>query len=252
MPTSSQFSVADARSKDWRRCHCLIGFILLLISPQAWPAETEILVGRSAVGQLKVDLGFTQPLTLEASVFPGITGYATGLLGVHSTDLDNPANDFFRLLTTSDLRFILLAKDPGMQVWNDTGSAYMGIGEMFFIGQAPFDTHPVWNVVTGTPGISYSLTLKLRDLNGVYTDSAAFLLSFTPEQVLHRINVKYFNSQLITLSWTTNAASWEVQSAVTLAATNWVTVTNVPGIVGTNFSLSMETSGPQQFFRLRK
>src|SRR5471030_2293146 len=85
-------------------------------------AEEEVLAGRSAAGQLKVDVDFTQPLVLAASVFPGISGYATGELGFHSTILDDAANDFFQLSTAADFRFILLAKDPGMEVWNDTGS----------------------------------------------------------------------------------------------------------------------------------
>jgi hypothetical protein len=55
----------------------------------------------------------------------------------------------------------------------------MAVGDNFFVGSAPFDTHPIWNLVNGTPGQSYSLTLKMRDLNGVYSDSAPFSLDFT-------------------------------------------------------------------------
>ena len=115
-------------------------------------AEEEITVGRSAAGQLKVQIDFEQPFSLAASIFPGISGYATGEMGVHSTLLDDPANDFFQLSTAADFRFVLLAKDPGMEVWNDNGSAYLGIGESYFIGVAPFDNHPIWNIVNGTPG----------------------------------------------------------------------------------------------------
>jgi hypothetical protein len=173
-------------------------------------AEEEILVGRSAAGQLKVDVGFTQPLGLAASIFPGISGYATGELGIHSTILDDQTNDFFQLSTAADFRFILLAKDPGAEVWNDRGSGYMGIRELFFVGQAPFDTHPIWNIVNGTPGNVYSLTLKLHDLNGVYSDSAPFILSFTPLQVLsgsgpYRINIMTVDLLHATLAWSTNA-----------------------------------------------
>jgi hypothetical protein len=108
-------------------------------------------IGRSAAGQLKVDVSFTQA-GLPASIFPGISGYATGELGFHSTILDDPANDFFQLSPAADFRFILLAKDPDMEVWNDTGLDFMGIGEAFFIGPPPFDTHPIWNLVNATGG----------------------------------------------------------------------------------------------------
>lgn len=55
------------------------------------------------------------------------------------------------------------------------------------MGVSPFDTHPVWNLVKGTPGNAYSLTLKFRDLDGVYPDSAPFVVSFTAEQVHYPI-----------------------------------------------------------------
>jgi hypothetical protein len=128
----------------------------------------------------------------------------------------------------------------------------MGIGDTFFIGPSPFDTHPIWNIVNGTPGSTYSLTLKLRDLNGVYPESAPFGLNFTPNPVRYQLNLTTVDSLHARLSWPTNAAGWELQSAVSLAAADWATVTNVPGIAGTNFSLILPAAGTQQFFRLHK
>src|SRR5689334_5111755 len=217
----------------------LAGFIALMV----WPAraEEEIIVGRSAAGQIKVDVGFTPPLELPVSVFPGISGYATGELGVHSILLDDPGHDFFQLSTAADFRFLLLAKDPGMEVWNDTGSGYMGVGETFFIGPAPFDTHPIWNLVTWLPARPYSLTLMVRDLNGVYSDSAPFVLSFTPVPAAgpYSIGISLDDPQQATLLWTTNAVGWELESAAAVETTDWVGITNVPVIAGANFSLSI-------------
>ena len=219
-------------------------------------AEEEIIVGRSAAGQIKVAIDFPQPVELPVSIFPGISGYATGEMGVHSTLLDEPANDFFQLSVAADFRFVLLAKDPGMEVWNDTGSGFMGIGESFFIGTAPFDTHPIWNIVSGAPGNAYSLTLKLRDLNGVYSDSDPFELSFTPLQVPgagpYEISIQPLDLLHAALSWSTNALGWTLESATSLAAANWDTITNRPGTAGTNFLLNIAVTGSQQFFRLHK
>jgi len=214
--------------------------------------EQEILVGRTAAGELKVDSDFAQPVELPGSIFSGISGYATGELAFHSTLLDDAAIDFFQLSAAADLRFVLLAKDPGMEVWNDTGSGYMATNDLFYIGPAPFDTHPIWNLVNGASGSVYSISLKLRDLNGVYPDTAPFVLSFTAGQVLPRINIARMDPLHATLSWTTNAVGWELQSAAAGAATNWVTVTNGPGITGSNYSLSISTADTQQFFRLHK
>jgi hypothetical protein len=231
---------------------CLILATVVGLRELPASAEEEILAGRSAAGQLKVNIDFIQPLVLEASVFPGISGYATGELGFHSTILDDAANDFFQLSTAADFRFILLAKDPGMEVWNDTGSGYMNTNDVFFIGPAPFDTHPIWNIVNGTPGNSYSLTLKLHDMNGVYPDSGPFVLSFTPAKILYRINLKKTDSVHASLLWTTNAAGWNLESAVSLTMPDWAAVTNSPVIAGTNYSLNIPMLETQQFFRLHK
>ena len=232
---------------------CLV--TILFIGSTAW-AEEEINIGRTAAGELKVDIAFTPPLELEVSIFPGISGYATGLMGLHSVFFDDPDNDLYQLSPAADLRFILLAKDPGMEVWNDTGSGYLGIGQSFLVGSAPFDTHPIWNIVTGTAGNVYSLTLKLHDVNGVYPDSAPFVLSFTP-QVLpgsgsYQINLTLVDPLHATLWWTTNAVGWELQSAGSVAAAGWDAVTNVPDIASTNFSLGITLDDSQKFFRLHK
>ena len=135
-----------------------------------------------------------------------------------------------------------------MEVWNDTGSGYLGIGETFGIGPAPFDTHPIWNIANGTGGRTYSLTVKFRDLTGTYADSDPFVLSFTPLQ--YQLDILPLDSRHATLSWSTNAAGWELQSCASVGTTNWQTVTNVPATVGTNFSLDISLAGTNQFFRL--
>jgi hypothetical protein len=213
--------------------------------------EAVVLVGRSGAGDLRVHLDFEQPVELPPSIFPGIPGYATGELAFHSTALDEPEEDFFQLSTAADFRFILLAKDPGVEVWNDTGSGYMETNEMFYVGPSPFDTHPIWNIVNGTSGNTYSLTLKLRDLNSVYPDSEPFVLSFTPPGSFE-INITQVDPENAVLSWSTNAVDWELQSLTSMVATNWNVVTNTPSIAGTNFLLSITTTDAQQFFRLHK
>jgi len=54
------------------------------------------------------------------------------------------------------------------------------------------------------------------------------------------------------LSWPTNTVGWNVESATSLPATTWQLVTNNPGIVGTNFSVTVSMTNAQQFFRLHK
>lgn len=210
--------------------------------------EEAIEVGHNSAGKIVVRLDFPQPIELAPSVFPGISGYATGEFGIHSVVADDPAENIFQFVPEADFRFVLLNKDPGMEVWNDSGSAFMGIGDSFYVGVAPFDTHPVWNLVDGTNDGSHSLSLKIRDLKGVYLESDAFELSFTPLSPV-RLEIAA-GLQSIILRWPTNGHDWELQTAEALQSQNWSTVTNAPEVVGTNLSITLSSSSSAQFFRL--
>jgi len=229
-----------------------VWFVLAGLSPALAHEEQVLSVGRNAAGEVIVDSDFPQPVELPVSIFPGIPGFATGELAFHSTILDEPDEDFFQLSTAANFQFVLLAKDPGVEVWNDNASAFMAVNETHSIGAPIFDTHPIWNIVNGVPGNSYSLTLKLQDLNGVYPDSEPFVLSFTPVETRPWITFQKTGAQSATLSWPTNAVGWELQSSSTAAAASWDTITNAAAISGTNYSLSLATTNTQQFYRLRK
>jgi hypothetical protein len=229
----------------------IIGLIMATMGPTAWSEENAVHVGRSTAGQLKFQVNFPLPFELLPSIFPGKPGYATGDLGIHANDDEDAANDFYLLSPACDLRFILVAKTPGMEVWNDTGSGYMAISESFYIGQPFFDTHPLWNIVTGTPGNTYSVTLKLHDANGVYSDSAPFELSFTPVDFHPVLNLTRRGAQRVTLTWTTDANGWILESSISIAGPIWNTITNPPSLDGTNFTVNLASTNTQQFFRLR-
>jgi hypothetical protein len=103
-----------------------------VLASRAAAHEQHLLVGRSAAGQIKVELDLHNPVVLKESIYPGITGFATGEIGVHSTILDEATNDFFQLSSSANFQLILVAKDPGIELWNDHGSGFMEVGELFF------------------------------------------------------------------------------------------------------------------------
>jgi hypothetical protein len=211
----------------------------------ALAGEDEVIVGHSGSGQLKVEVGFEAPLGLEVSVFPGFPGYATGEVGFHSAPFDEPAEDLFQLSSGADLRFILVAKDAGMEVLNDHGSAFMQVGETFYLGIAPFDEHPLWDLVSGTPGNSYSLTLKIRDVNGVYTESDPFVLSFTPNPPV--MSIQPAAPGFVTVSWAPATSGFVLQMASGLNPSSW---TNAPS--GSTNPVTVATSPGAMFFRVRR
>ena len=233
----------SSREKPRLERVCVGIVLLLLAAPFSMLAEDELEIGRNSLGQLKVQVGFEQPFGLPVSVFPGWPGYATGEVGFHSAAFDEPTNDFYQLSLASDLRFILLAKDPGMEVLNDHGSAYMNVGESFFVGQPAFDTHPLWDLVTGQIGGAYSLTLQFHDVNGIYSDSDPIVLSFTPEPPL--LTIQKAAPGFVTISWPPEAPGLVLQFSPTLNSPTW---TNAPS--GTNNPATLSATTAAGYFRL--
>jgi hypothetical protein len=207
--------------------------------------EDEILVGHNAAGKLIVHIEFDLPFGLPVSIFPGLPGYATGEVGFHSTSLDEPTNDFFQLSTSADFRFTLLSEDPGMEILNDHGSGYMNVGETFFVGQAPFDTHPLWNIVSGSVGNSYSLAIKVIDLNSVYAESEPVDLAFTPQPPV--LSITQALPGFIKISWDESAPGLVLQSATSLFPPDW---TNAES--GSTNPITLPVVGDVKYFRLAK
>src|SRR5437763_2106834 len=81
--------------------------------------EEAIDIGRTGAGQLRVAGVFNPAVALPRSPFPGINGQATGAIGIHSVFLDDPGDDIYQLSSAADCRFILVAKQAGIEVWND-------------------------------------------------------------------------------------------------------------------------------------
>jgi hypothetical protein len=156
-----------------------IALAVLFSSPALAHEEVVVDVGHNSAGKLIPHMHFSQPVVLPVSIFgPGIPGYAEAEPSFHSLLADDPSEDLFVLSTSSSVRFVLMAKDPGVEVWNDTGSAFLAVGGTYFIGQAPFDNHPIWNIPNLADTTARSMTIRLHDLSGTYTDSDPFALSF--------------------------------------------------------------------------
>jgi len=231
--------------------HWLFIAITVLLAGSSTRGEDEIDFGQNIAGELKSRIEFDEPLPLPRSVFPGITGYATGAVGFHSIFFDEPTNDFFQLSLAADFRFILLAKDPGMEVWNDHGSAYMTNGESFYVGPPIFDTHPVWNIVSGTTGNVYSLTLKLHDVNGVYADSDPVTISFTPiAPATLSIQDNPDSTVTITMQGTARAEYIFQSSSNLFAPSNWLSIaTNIAEGDGSAAFTESRLGSAQRFYR---
>lgn len=155
----------------------LIGFALL---SAVVPASAHGLsVGRDADNKLVLMLEEPPPYHLGVSPFPEIPGYADAQPGFQSLLNDEPP--VLGLPSTVEIDFSLLAADPLVRVWNDTGTAPMQIGEHFYLGVPFFMVHPVWQITPDAiVGETYLLTIRLHDRSGQLTDSDPIALPFVP------------------------------------------------------------------------
>jgi hypothetical protein len=76
------------------------------------------------------------------------------------------------------------------------------------------------------------------------------LLITTLTEVAPSIRFTRIDALNAQLSWPTNAVGWNVESAMSLPATTWQVFANSPGIVGTNYVVTLGTTNAHQFFRL--
>ncbi|MBS0197423.1 MAG: hypothetical protein JSR77_11760 [Planctomycetes bacterium] len=157
-----------------------VGMLLaLVVSPALAHDEVEITVGRTAEGRLMAHLHAPTPIHIEPSVFPGIEGFATGLIGFHSADTDEPAEDFYSLVPAADIRAVLVSIDPGIEVLNNLHS--MMPGDSMEFGNPFFDYHPLFHIPVADAGDRFEVRFIFRDHTDTYSPSEELILVFGPE-----------------------------------------------------------------------
>jgi hypothetical protein len=79
-----------------------------------------------------------------------------------------------------------------------------------------------------------------------------FVLQIPPGFGPYNLAIGNSTANQATLWWPTNAIGWALQSSVLLSNPSWNSVTNVPLVASTNFTVTIATTNTQQFFRLYK
>lgn len=65
------------------------------------------------------------------------------------------------------------------------------------------------------------------------------------------IQVSKTSATRLQASWSTNYSGFALESASSLQSANWGAVTNVPAVVGSNYTINIDTTGTLRFFRLK-
>jgi hypothetical protein len=144
-------------------------------------AHNAIELGHHASGQLFPHYHQTSPAPLPISQIPGIKGWADVTVGIEAIFKDEPDHDLFVLADDCSIQFTVIAADPGLYVFNDTGTAHVEIGGSFNLGNPPFHFHPLWHLEDAIYGQSYEIQIQFHDTSGQYTDSGILTIAFTPQ-----------------------------------------------------------------------
>ncbi|HEX7619209.1 MAG TPA: hypothetical protein VF480_10885 [Verrucomicrobiae bacterium] len=108
------------------------------------------------------------------------------------------------------------------------------------------------------PSFSTNLLLQANDRvdfevgyggNGFYYDSTGIqaTLSSSPQ-----LSIQPVSAVQVQFRWSTNFTGFSLESATNLSAAGWITVTNSVATQGQQFTVIVDTTLPQQYFRLRK
>jgi len=76
-------------------------------------------------------------------------------------------------------------------------------------------------------------------------------MTFTPAPG-PRLSLHLLNATQTRLTWSTNAVGYRLESAMGLPATGWVWVTNMPSVIGGQYTVDVERIATPQYFRLRR
>jgi len=101
------------------------------------------------------------------------------------------------------------------------------------------------------PDATNDWTLIVRFADGF--SGSAFLTALISVEFVS-LRLVPLDSSAIQARWPTNVAGFHLESAEALPALpgDWITVTNEPVVVGADFVVPIDTTGPQKYFRLRR
>ena len=148
----------------------------------------DLLVGRSATGQLNIEFDFDEPQFLPpvSGLLSGWAGDDPGFMARHDDEADE---DFLRLAPGAQLRFELVGVDPALKAYSPGFATTLSSpGDSFVFPVDDEDilhTHLVWHIDVTDPAFDplqtvWSLDFRLTDVGTTgYAASEVYTLAFT-------------------------------------------------------------------------
>ncbi len=152
--------------------------------------HADLFVGRTASGQLKI-VGDGLSATLLICPVDGVLkGFTSAEPGFNAVAANEPDNDFFTLASGVTVRIEAVSLDPAFKAWGPgLASLIDEPGDRILLGGASLHTHVTWHVDSLDTAFDpdrpdWKGTFILVDTGSTgFTASAAFTLTFAPEQL---------------------------------------------------------------------
>lgn len=150
--------------------------------------EGDIIVGRTAAGQLGIEADLDETIVLAPSANPVLPGWLGDEPGFDHLETDEPAEDFYSLAPGADIYLSLLSVDTGLQfvdattfaILNEPADAPLPLGDHELHLHILFNISS--NVLPAYDGSQLSAIWQLVDQGSTgYTASEPFTTTFTPE-----------------------------------------------------------------------
>lgn len=142
-------------------------------------AHDMMYVGQTSTGRLTIYIDpAIVPNMMYQSIYPEFGGWVQTEFGIETIGGPIPEYNLYPISPLADVRLVLVSGDPGIVLQKDEFQGPLLVGESYYLGNPYFHQHPIWNITEPEIGKIYKLTFILHDLNGVYTDSAPFTITF--------------------------------------------------------------------------
>lgn len=174
------------------RTRYIIGITLgtLCAGIPAWAHSAHFEVGQNpSTGQVALHVGDDVfPFALPASTEPDMVGFANNWPGfVGLSEIEEPGT-FEPLDPNAVIALQVLSADPAMKIWDPVAPGLLEItgANLLTFGSVPIHVHAWFHIDTSDPAYDptagpWAVTFQLVDTAGVYTPSAPFTATFTPE-----------------------------------------------------------------------
>jgi len=144
----------------------------------------DILVGRTAAGQLAIEADLDEAILLEP-VSGLLRGWTGAEPGYDTLQADEPEEDLFQLAAGANIFLEIIEVDEGLKFWAAAFAALADeAGERVPLGGSSLHTHTTFHIDSDVVGTGFlgtlAATLRLVDTGSTgYADSEPFVMTFT-------------------------------------------------------------------------